>query len=1222
MLEQNLTYVPLHVHSYYSIKDGLDSVEKIVAQAKKFRIPALALTDISNICGYIKFYLACKNAGIKPIMGAEIEVIEDKKNKDKEERFTLTLLAMDRVGRQNLYDILSKAWLSSKAGAFNAATNLEDLAIHSQGLIVLNGFRGDIAKLIYSQNLKKIDNRIAFYKKYFDNRFCFEITRTDRENESIFEQYAIDLCIKHNIAPVATNDTVFLNGPDNIPEDGFSDYEIHDIRVSIYNGVQRGNKEFAKLYSPQQYLKSPQQMQELFADMPEAIANTRAIAARCNVEIELDHPRLPHYPTGELSAAEYLRKAAYDGLMKRLDFLFKDEKTRKEKEPIYVERLNVELDVIIKMDFPGYFLIVMEFIQWSKDHDVPVGPGRGSGGGSLVAYALQITDFDPLRFDLLFERFLNPERVSMPDFDVDFCQRNREKTLEHVKDRYGTEAVSQIATFGTMAPKAAIKDAGRALGMAYGAVDYVAKQLPTVPGLTFKAAFGIDKKGNKCESAAPDFVALYEQAKINEDKARVDLIHIAMRLEGVVRNIGKHAAGVVIAPTRTAEFTPLMLDSDGNSITQFDKKDVEHAGLVKFDFLGLTTLTIIADAVTMINRRKALKHEPLLNVADIPYEDEESFKVIQQCETTAVFQLESPGMRKLIGQMKPDRFDDLIALVALYRPGPIKSGMVQHFVDRKHGIEEVSYPQPDFQDLDLKPILDSTYGVIVYQEQVMQIAQVLAGYSLGGADILRRAMGKKNPAEMASQRSVFRDGAIAKHKDPDIAMKIFDQVEMFAEYGFNKSHSAAYALVAWWTLYLKTHYPAEFLAAMMTADRQRVEKLVSYIADCYRLKIKVNPPDVQVGRFDFSVNDKGEVVYGIGAIKGIGEEIVTQIVKSREEDGPFSDIFDFAKRTGALRLNKKTLEAFIMCGALDSFGQTRATLYHNIDNILKYAQQENNNNETGMMDLFANLADAKPSLTIYKEWSDKIILNQEQRLLGLYLSGHPILEYLDELHRFCNSKLAVIRNLAEKIPKQVTCFGVVISIIERTSNKDGSKFYIITLDDSTSQLEIVLYQEEAAKFSQILKEKEESSDKNLNKKDITNVASPLILIVQGRIATNEDGSVRFKATKLDSLEHKRRINAKNICYQISTKTFEKNASKIIEVIEANIIDQSKIQNQSIENNEDFDNEIIQGCNFNLILDKKNIYFKNNKFKVDPKDNLIEKLKDLSDHTNSISINYE
>ncbi|SPT72215.1 DNA polymerase III subunit alpha [Anaerobiospirillum thomasii] len=1209
------SYIPLHIHSYYSIQDGLEGVEDFVKRAAKLKIPALAITDISNICGFIKFYSCCKANGIKPIMGADIEVIDDKGIGGVKHTHRLTLLAMNRQGKQNLYDILSDAWLRSDAGAFNASTSYDDLSKYSEGIIVLNGFRGDIAYNLQHGLNKEALSLVEFYKKNFSDRFCFEITRTGREGESEFEEQALNLCLEHGICPVASNDTVFIYGEKDIGEDGFSDYDIHDVRVSIQKGVQRGNKDIARLYSKEQYLKSPQEMAELFYDLPEAIENSRAIAQRCNVEIELDHPRLPHYPTGDLSPAECLRQKSYEGLEERLNFLFPDPKEREEKRPVYVERLEVELDVIITMDFPGYFLIVMEFIQWSKDHNVPVGPGRGSGGGSLVAYALKITDFDPLRFDLLFERFLNPERVSMPDFDIDFCQRNREKTLEHVKSRYGIDAVSQIATFGTMAPKAAIKDTGRALGMPYGAVDRVAKLLPAVPGLSFKAAMGIDKKGNPCDPAAPDFVKLYNQALQSDDKQRVDLIRIAMRLEGVIRNIGKHAAGVVISPTRTAEFTPLMLDSDGNSITQFDKKDVEHAGLVKFDFLGLTTLTIIADALEMINAKKKRLGQPPLDIHAVPFEDDASFKVIQDCQTTAVFQLESSGMRKLIGQMQPDRFDDLIALVALYRPGPIKSGMVEHFVNRKHGREEVSYPHPDFEDLDLKPILDSTYGVIVYQEQVMQIAQVLAGYSLGGADILRRAMGKKNPAEMAGQRSVFREGAISKGKDPEIAMKIFDQVEMFAEYGFNKSHSAAYALVAWWTLYLKTHHPAEFLAAMMTADRQKTDKLVNYISDCYRLKIKVNPPDVTIGNFDFTVNEEGAVVYGLGAVKGIGFDLVERIVHERNIK-PFTDYFDFVQRVGTQRLNKRTLEALIVSGALDCFGVQRATLNASIPVALKYAAKQDNDAQSGQVDLFAAIDDpqTRPLMVTSRDWSDKYRLNLEKQVLGLYLSGHPINSYKAELQKHCRSSIASVMHSISHKTVPVIFSGVVIDYSERISKKDGSKFYFMMLDDSTSQLEITLYSKNAQDFGEILEKRRVLYNKVVSelKNGSTYVQSPLVLIVEGNASLGDDGQIRVRVSKMTQLETIRRQMARSLLITTTQKDFDNNIADFTAFISRYRLDRSQIElqkQQALKNGESL-HEIVEGCTLKIMLDDTLIHLSGVNYRLDPTDDLIDGIRDL------------
>ena len=1257
---QQLDYIPLHVHSDYSIMDGLESVEAIVKQAVKLKIPAIALTDLTNVCGYIKFYNACISNGIKPIMGADLVVEEPPRMGETPHTFRLTVIAMDRVGKQNLYDLLSNAWLRSDAGEFNAHTQLEEFEKFNEGLIVLNGFRGDIARFIADHQEKELNERLQFYLKNFGDRFCFEITRTGREGEISFENAVLNLCMQYGIAPVATNDTCFLYGEKDIGKDGISDYQVHDVRVSIQHGVLRGNEEMKRLYSKEQYLKSPQEMRMLFHDIPEALLNTRMIAERCNVELELDKPRLPHYDTGSLSPADCLRQKAHEGLDERLAFLYPDEVEREKQRPRYEARLETELDVIIKMDFPGYFLIVMEFIQWSKDNGVPVGPGRGSGGGSLVAYALKITDFDPMAFDLLFERFLNPERVSMPDFDVDFCQRNREKTLEHVKTTYGLNAVSQIAAFGTMAPKAAIKDVGRALGMTYGAVDYVAKMLPAQPGLSFKAAMGFDKKGNPCESIAPDFLNLYNQAVTNDDKSRIELIHYAMRLEGVVKIIGKHAAGVVISPTRTAEFTPLMLDSDGNPITQFDKKDVEHAGLVKFDFLGLTTLTIIQDALDMINAKQKRLHLPPVDIHAIPYHDDESFKVLQQGETTAVFQLESDGMRKLIGQMKPDRFDDMIALVALYRPGPIKSGMVDHFVKRKHGEEEVSYPSPDFQDLDLKPILDSTYGVIVYQEQVMQIAQVLAGYSLGGADILRRAMGKKNPAEMAGQRSVFKEGAEKKGKDVDIAMKIFDQVEMFAEYGFNKSHSAAYALVAWWTLYLKVHYPAEFLAAMMTADRQHTEKLVSYIAECSRLNIKVNPPDVCVGKFDFTVDEDGSIIYGLGAIKGIGEELVAQIVEIRNQGETFNDYFDFIAKVGTSRLNKKSIEALIFSGALDRLAPSRALMHANIEKAITYANQIKKDNESQQGDLFAAFDDfddvqSSPEYDPCAPWPEKYVLNQEKQMLGLYLSGHPINAYKEELSRYNTTSLGRVTQMAGDRPVTATVCGVVIQNNERVSKKDGSKFYIITIDDATSQLTIPFYGPQAETLSRILSERADAQEKR-EKEATANIDEsflcppPLILIVKVKIFNAPEG-LRVRSQKVETIELIRRRSARNLTICLDQEMYENNHDFINRLILRNTLPVeeivAKINKAGVPPktqlpgfafhphqptasahsaySHDFENEsesvlIDEGCTLSLLIGDTRVNLTNNSFRILPSDDLIEGIRDLAGF-NAIQIGY-
>lgn len=1221
MTDNNLSYIPLHVRSCYSINDGLQNVGDIVKKAAKLGIPAIAVTDFNNMAGFVRFYNACYAAGIKPIMGADLQVKEDTKPGDPDRYFTVTLLAMDRQGKQNLYDILSDAWIHTASPDIAVvAAKVEDLWKYSEGLIILNGFRGDLAQFVKEDNKKKLQDRLEHYQKYYGDRFCFEITRTNREGETDFENFALNSCLKYGFVPVATNDTRFLLGPNEVPKDGLTDYYVHDIRVSIQQAVQKGNRENARRYSPEQYLRSPQEMAELFADIPEALTNTRVIAERCNVEIELDHPRLPRYDTGELSTADCLRMKAHEGLEKRLEFLFPDPKEREEKRPIYEKRLETELNVIITMDFPGYFLIVMEFIQWSKAHGVPVGPGRGSGGGSLVAYALTITDFDPLRFDLLFERFLNPERVSMPDFDVDFCQRNRYKTLQHVVDHYGRNAVSQIAAFGTLAPKAAIQGVGRAIGVPLGQVRRVASLIPDAPGTGFKDCFGYVKNGKEVPSASPDFLNFYNQAKLNDDKESIELIDVSIRLEGVIRSIGKHAAGVVISPTRIAEFAPLMLDSDGNPITQYDKKDVEHAGLVKFDFLGLTTLTIIDDAKQMIDAKLAREGKPPINIAAIPYEDEASYKMIQETETTAVFQLESTGMRKLIGKMQPDRFEDLVALVALYRPGPLNSGMVDHFVNRKHGTEPVSYPLPEAQDLDLKPILDSTYGVIVYQEQVMQIAQVLAGYSLGGADILRRAMGKKIPAEMAAQRDVFNKGALKKGKDLKIMTQIFDQVEMFAAYGFNKSHSAAYALVAWWTLYLKVHYPAEFLAAMMTADCMKTEKLIAYIGECHRLGVDVNPPDVNIGKFHFGVDLKGNVVYGFSAIKGIGEKLVDHIVEEREQNGPFTDFFDFVYRVGTNFISKGTLEALVKSGALDSIGPNRAKMLASIPTALKYAAQKANDMSTGQLDLFAQMNDqnVKPNYVNCMDWSDKVRLYNEKQLLGLYLSGHPIDAYRMELIQYCGD--VTLNNMipgAPDSPNLITVGAVVNNAFQRISSKDGNKFYTMTLDDGTGTFDIMLFGKNAEIYADIEKKMNENrkKKKSANADDIN---APLILIVTGYLSMTDEGMMKLRVKEIHTLESLRVLKARKITLNFTSKLFDDNIMFIDEVLMRNRVDVKEV-NRELRQTEDPES-IIKGCTLNIIIDNKLLCIRDDKFRFVPRDDLVEGIRDRAG-AQSVRIGY-
>ncbi|WP_029823709.1 DNA polymerase III subunit alpha, partial [Vibrio parahaemolyticus] len=670
------------------------------------------------------------------------------------------------------------------------------LAEMSEGLIVLSGAKnGDIGKALLKGNRKLVESCVEFYKQHFPDRFYLELIRTGRPDEETYLHFAIDLAEQHDLPVVATNEVVFLSA---------DLFDAHEIRVAIHDGYTLEDPRRPKNYSPQQYLRTEEEMCELFADIPEALENSVEIAKRCNVTVRLGEYFLPAFPTEGMEETEFLVMKSREGLEERLEFLFPDEEERKKRRPEYDERLQIELDVINQMGFPGYFLIVMEFIQWSKDNAIPVGPGRGSGAGSLVAYALKITDLDPLEYDLLFERFLNPERVSMPDFDVDFCMDKRDQVIDHVAEMYGRDAVSQIITFGTMAAKAVIRDVGRVLGHPFGFVDRISKLVPPDPGMTLEKAF-------KAEPALPELYEADEEVK--------ELIDMCRLLEGCTRNAGKHAGGVVISPTTITDFAPIYADAEGHfPVTQFDKNDVETAGLVKFDFLGLRTLTIIDWALGLINPRLEKEGKPPVRIESIPLEDPASFRLLQNSETTAVFQLESRGMKELIKRLQPDCFEDIIALVALFRPGPLQSGMVDNFIDRKHGREAISYPDEKWQHESLKEILDPTYGIILYQEQVMQIAQVLSGYTLGGADMLRRAMGKKKPEEMAKQRATFEEGAVKNGVDGELAMKIFDLVEKFAGYGFNKSHSAAYALVSYQTLWLKTHYPAEFMAAVMTAD--------------------------------------------------------------------------------------------------------------------------------------------------------------------------------------------------------------------------------------------------------------------------------------------------------------------------------------------------------------------------------------------------------------------
>lgn len=1121
-------FVHLRVHTDYSMRDGLMDVKAVVQNAKALGFPAIAITDFMNQCNTIKLFEQTRSQGLKPIYGIDLNVYDDSPTKESIcEFFTVTLLAMNDLGYRNIVELESNAW---RRGDLDHQTciNLSWLSKFSEGIILLSGgVDGDIGKGIIAGKEELVKKRLEFYLAHFKDRFYLEVSRLKRPHEESYIEQALLLAVNYDLPIVATNKVMFLKR---------EDFQIHKIRVAIQDKVLLSDEHWVHPYTEEMYFKTANEMAELFKDIPEALENSYEIAKRCTVTLHIGKNFLPRFPTGNLTAAEYLKKEAYEGLEKRLEFLYPDKEERDKQRPRYITRLETELDVIIRMDFPGYFLIVMEFIQWSKNNHVPVGPGRGSGGGSLVAYAIKITDFDPLAFDLLFERFLNPERVSMPDFDVDFCMDNRGKVIQHVAEKYGRQSVSQIITFGTLAAKASIKSVARCMGFSYSFGDGLAKLIPSKPlDITLKQAI--------FENEDKTLKNRYEK---EEDVHTV--LDIAMRLEGITTSNGKHAGGVVISPTCITDFAPLMCDSDGLDFkTQFDKHDVEEAGLVKFDFLGLRTLTIIDWALEMINERMRREGKELVDISKIDLADPKAYEVLKSGETTAIFQLESRGMRDLIRKMQPDCFEDMIALVALYRPGPIGCGMVDNFVNRKHGLEQVAYPHPDFQHPCLKPILEPTYGIVVYQEQVMQIAQALAGYTLGGADLLRRAMGKKKPEEMAKQRCVFKKGAEDRGIDGDLAMKIFDQVEKFAGYGFNKSHSAAYALVSFQTLWLKTHFPAEFLAAMMTADKENAEKIVVYVNECRRLGIKILPPSINEGQIHFIVNKSGEIIYSLGAIKGVGEGPVAEFMREREENGPFKSIFDFARRVDGKVINRRILEALINAGAMDGLGPHRAALLNSVDTALKLSQETKQNKDSGDFDIFAAFEESEfdePEYEDCKPLSDLAWRKGEIDTLGLYLTGHPIDQYLSEIKNITRYSIGEIHpaDFGEEKKEIYTVAGIVIKV-ENRKTKDGKSLLNCIIEDYTGKLSITIWNEDIDKYSEIIKENELlivsgiAGYDNFNKctklspKSIMNIAMARSALAKAvRIFINEDNMA--SANVLDEIVKQANSNPGNVPLEV------------------------------------------------------------------------------------------
>lgn len=1074
-------FVHLRVHSEFSVVDGIVRIPSLIKRVAKLGQPAVALTDLSNIFGLIKFYRAARGAGIKPIAGCDVWISNDE---DRDKPFRALLLVRNHAGYLNLCELLSQSFLTNqyKGRAELRREWLRD----QQGLIVLSGGRGgDIGHALEAGNAAGALALARQWGEMFPGAFYIELQRAGMDGDEAYTQAAMRLAAQAGLPVVATHPVQFLDG---------DEFQAHEARVCIAEGEILADPRRVRRFSPQQYLLSSQEMHQRFADVPSALANSVEIAKRCNLSLVLGKPRLPIFPTPDgVTLDDYLVQLSEEGLEKRLEFLFADPAERDRQRPAYYERLRWECKTIIQMGFPGYFLIVQDFINWGKNNGVPVGPGRGSGAGSLVAYALGITDLDPIRYDLLFERFLNPERVSMPDFDIDFCQDNRERVIEYVKEKYGRAAVSQIATFGTLGAKAVVRDAGRVLDMPYMFCDGLSKLIPFNPADPWSLERTLKDE--------PAFKERYDQ----EEEVRA-LVDLAQPLEGLTRNIGMHAGGVLIAPGKLTDFCPLYCQpgQENSAVSQFDKDDVEAAGLVKFDFLGLRNLTILDWAVRYVRQFNAELRD--FDIMALSLDDPAAYKVLCDANTTAVFQLESRGMKELLKKLRPNTFEDIIAMLALYRPGPLESGMVDDFVNRKHGRASVDYFHPD-----LEGTLKSTYGVIVYQEQVMLISQIIGGYSLGGADLLRRAMGKKKPEEMAKHRELFQKGAQEKGHDPDLAVKLFDLMEKFAGYGFNKSHSAAYAFIAYQTAWLKAYHPAEFLAATLSSDMDDTDKVQIFCRDARDNGVDVLPPDVNESGYRFApVEDswtaKGKpprtMRYGLGAVKGTGQGAVEEILRAREEGGRFANLFDFCRRVSKHAVNRRTIEALIRAGAFDTIEPNRAALLASVGTAMEAAEQAARS--ANQVSLFGDDSSEVVAGELAKvaPWNLHTKLTEEKAALGYFFSGHLFDSWRDEVRRIVPMPLA---RLEPQRDLQWMC-GVLAGV--RVMMTRRGKMVFAVLDDGTAQVEISVFNELYEKHRNRLKEDQ-------------------LLIVQGKVSNDEySGGMRIVAENLFDLQLAREARAR------------------------------------------------------------------------------------------------
>ena len=1116
-------FVHLHLHSEFSLSDGIVRIDELVAAAAAAHMPAVAVTDLANLFGAVKLCQAAVKAGVKPIVGADVW-LENGADRNKPQR--LVLLCQNPQGYLNLNQLLTRAYAEGQHSG-RPCFQREWFADRSDGLIALSGaLDGDIGQALATGHNDQAERLAREYQQWFPRRFYIELQRTGQPRQEDYVHAAAALAARVGLPVVATNHVHFLKA---------ADFEAHEVRVCIQEGRTLTDSRRPRLYTSEQYFRSADEMAELFQDIPEALANTVEIARRCNFRLDFTRYFLPDFPLPAGQSVEPLLHAnAAAGLEERLKRINLDNDATRRKQ--YEDRLALELGVIIQMGFAAYFLIVADFIQWARANDVPVGPGRGSGAGSLVAFVLGITALDPIRYDLLFERFLNPERVSLPDFDVDFCIEGRDRVIDYVNHKYGQEKVAQIITHGTMAAKAVVRDVGRVLDHPYGYVDKIAKLIPHELEMTL----------DKALAAEPVLKERYD----NEEDVRA-LIDTAKTLEGLARNAGKHAAGVVIAPSALTDYMPLYCEPGSTQfVTQYDMQDVETLGLVKFDFLGLRNLTVIDRAVKMINPLRIQAGEAPILTDELPLDDALTFQLLKSCRTTALFQLESRGMKELIQRLQPDNFEEIVALVALFRPGPLQSGMVDDFINRKHGRARIKYPHPS-----LEPILKPTYGVILYQEQVMQIAQLLSGYTLGGADLLRRAMGKKKPEEMALQRSVFVQGAEGRGVNGRLAADIFDLIEKFAGYGFNRSHSAAYAMIAYQTAWLKAHYPAAFMAAVLSADMDKTDKVVTMIAECRDMKLKVLPPDINRCEYAFVVMDTETILYGLGAIKGLGQAAIDAILDVRKQGGPFTDLFDFCRRLDLRRVNKRVLESLIKAGALDALGVHRAALLATLQTAMAAADQAGRAEEARQDDLFGMGSGAKvpyrdvpmprahdrmdaggttpgmeeveprreqrpratqgavaedaqerpassPAVVPRAEtppWSEEQRLAGEKETLGLYLTGHPIARYEQELARFIDSTISTLKPTEDKT---IVVAGLVVGM-RAMQTRRGDRMAFVTLDDRTGRLELAVFSELFERHRDLL-------------------AKDTLLVVEGQVSMDEySGGFKMSAERIYNIDQAR-----------------------------------------------------------------------------------------------------